>query len=222
MVCTPAWKAAWGLSSSPVAPQGTPSWSRLQCNRGPDGTLRPTYPMSESTPGLRVALAGAREHPRSGEDECVGLACGIRVWEASLPTHPLREDFFLHDTAHTCPSHGHRGCRSRRTTMASHSSCAVSCASRAWDAQPGPPHLSSCPCDHPQSALPLSIGGGRLLPRCRHRVWLSAHAGKRQRVVCHAQRGSIAGRFGRQPPLRFVLLLLLAGSFLFTLLKGRS
>ena len=44
---------------------------------------------------------------------------------------------------------------------------AVRCSS-----QHGPHHLSSCPCDHPQSVLPLSVCGVRLLPRCRHRVWL--------------------------------------------------
>jgi len=32
--------------------------------------------------------------------------------------------------------------------------------------------LPSCPCDHQQSALPLSVCGVRILPRCRHRMWL--------------------------------------------------
>jgi len=32
--------------------------------------------------------------------------------------------------------------------------------------------LPSCPCNHPQSALSLSVCGVRILPRCRHRVWL--------------------------------------------------
>jgi len=56
----------------------------------------------------------------------------------------------------------------------------------------------------------------------RHRLWLSVHASARQRVVCHGRRARRTLRFGRHPPLRFVVLLLLAGSFLFTLLKGRS
>ncbi len=30
MGCNPHWRAAWGLYSSPVAPTGTPAWSRLQ------------------------------------------------------------------------------------------------------------------------------------------------------------------------------------------------
>jgi hypothetical protein len=46
-----------------------------------------------------------------------------------------------------------------------------------------------------------------------------AHAGALVRIVFHVRRVGRARRFGRQPPLRFVVLLLLAGSFLFTLLK---
>ena len=66
---------------------------------------------------------------------------------------------------------------------------------------------------------PCSIPCRALL---RHRVWLSGHASARQRVVCHGRRAGRALRFGRHPPLRFGLLLLLAGSFLFTFLKARS
>jgi len=39
--------------------------------------------------------------------------------------------------------------------------------------------LPSCPCDHLQSALPLSVCWVRILPRCRHRVWLQGYAGDR-------------------------------------------
>jgi hypothetical protein len=46
-----------------------------------------------------------------------------------------------------------------------------------------------------------------------------AHAGALVRIVFHVRRVGRALRFGRHPPLRFVVLLLLAGSFLFTLLK---
>src|SRR5262245_56350321 len=67
--------------------------------------------------------------------------------------------------------------------------------------------------------VPCSIPCLALL---RHRLWLSGHAGARQHVVCHGRRAGGTLRFGRQPPLRFVVLLVLAGSFLFTLLKGRA
>jgi len=51
-------------------------------------------------------------------------------------------------------------------------------------------------------------------------MWPWAHAGALERIVFHVRCVGHALRFGRQPPLRFVVLLLLAGSFLFTLLKG--
>src|SRR5262245_42940003 len=47
-----------------------------------------------------------------------------------------------------------------------------------------------------------------------------AHAGALVRIVFQARGVGRALRFGRQPPLRFGVLLLLAGAFLFTLLKG--
>ena len=66
------------------------------------------------------------------------------------------------------------------------------------------------------------VGGVRLVPRWRKRLWPWVHAGDGQCLVFHGQCARCPLRFRRHPPLRFVVLLLLAGSFLFTLLKGRA
>ena len=50
----------------------------------------------------------------------------------------------------------------------------------------------------------------------------SAHAGVRSRLVFPVRSGGRTLRFDGQPPLRFVVLPLLPGAFLFPLLKGRS
>ena len=54
------------------------------------------------------------------------------------------------------------------------------------------------------------------------RMRLRAHAGAGQRVAFRGRDATGTLLFCRQPPLRFIALLLLAGPFLFTLLKGGS
>ena len=68
----------------------------------------------------------------------------------------------------------------------------------------------------------LSVCGLHIIPLFRQRLRPWANASDRQLFACDVRRAGGALLFGRQPPLRFIVLLLLPGLFLFTLLKGRS
>src|SRR5262249_33959071 len=93
-----------------------------------------------------------------------------------------------------------------------------SCERGKARAAPPSPH-SLC---RPQGTKPLVPCSRPCLALCRRSVWLSPHTGKFQLMVCQARRARRALLFGRPPPLRFVVLLLLAGAFLFPFVKGRS
>jgi hypothetical protein len=62
----------------------------------------------------------------------------------------------------------------------------------------------------------------RIISLGRQSVRPQVHTDDLRLVVFQARRADNAMLFCHQPPLRFVVLLLLAGPFLFTLLKGPS
>src|SRR2546427_9395794 len=88
---------------------------------------------------------------------------------------------------------------------------------KARAAHPSPHSLC-----RPQGTKPPVPCSLPCLALCRRSVGLSPHTGAFQLMVFQARRAGPALRFGRHPPLRFVVLLLLAGSFLFPFLKGCS
>src|SRR4029453_5136181 len=83
-------------------------------------------------------------------------------------------------------------------------------------------HPSTHSLCRPQGTKPPVPGSLPCLALCRRSVGLSPHTGEFQLMVFQARRARRALRFGRHPPLRFVVLLLLAGAVLFPVLKGCS
>jgi hypothetical protein len=69
---------------------------------------------------------------------------------------------------------------------------------------------------------PQRRGVGVSYHGARHRMGRRVHAVALQFIVFPSRRAGRALRFGHQPPLRFGVLLLLASSFLVTLLKARA